>query len=175
MRFSITTVLFAASLASAYTIAKRQTTVPAVSTWFVHVTACAQTCNANTNPAPCTTDDNACECVNVNYITVFKQCIATSCTAPGDAQAAQAAIEAVCQAAGIDVNNPFPACMVTCNQNTVSSTCTDPSNGACYCNDTAWIQAVDTCYQSSCQGQDLTSAQTANAAGCRAFGVDISA
>ncbi|KIO24121.1 hypothetical protein M407DRAFT_26478 [Tulasnella calospora MUT 4182] len=174
MRFSITTVLFAASLASAYTIAKRQTTVPALSTWFVNVTACAQTCNSNTNPAPCAAADTACECVNTNYVQLLLQCVQTSCSAE-DAQAAQAVAVANCQAAGIDLNNPFPACMVTCNQNTVSSTCTDPSNGACYCNDTAWIQAVDTCYQSSCQGQDLTSAQTANAAGCRAFGVDISA
>ncbi|KAG9045797.1 hypothetical protein FS837_005626 [Tulasnella sp. UAMH 9824] len=167
---SFAVVFFAASLASAATILKRQTTST--------IPACAQTCYGNTSAAPCTADDTACQCVNVNFITALSQCVATSCSAE-DAQTAQAAALETCKAAGIDLTNPVPACAATC-ENTTSASCpapTDPNatpDGACYCKDTAFIQSVDSCLKSSCTGQDLTTAQTVGAALCRAYGVDIS-
>ncbi|KIO24109.1 hypothetical protein M407DRAFT_26467 [Tulasnella calospora MUT 4182] len=165
MRFSVT-VLFAASLASAYTIGKP------VSTWFDNVTACGQTCYANTSASPCNATDMACQCMNLNYITALATCVSSSCSVQ-DAQAAQAVAVATCQTAGINLTNPVPACAAPCDQ-IASSTCTDPNDGACPCKDTTYIQAVDTCFKSSCQVQDITTAETAGAALCRAYGVDIS-
>ncbi|KIO24124.1 hypothetical protein M407DRAFT_244568 [Tulasnella calospora MUT 4182] len=171
MRFSITAVLFAASLASAYTIANRQTTSD--------LPACGQTCYANTNPSPCAAEDVACQCLNVNFLTPLIQCVATNCSAE-DAQTAQAVAMATCKGAGIDLANPLPACAQPCDTNTTSASCPAPADPntvpdvACYCNDTTYIQTVDTCFKSSCQGQDLTTAETVGKALCRAYGVDIS-
>ncbi|KIO24116.1 hypothetical protein M407DRAFT_103825 [Tulasnella calospora MUT 4182] len=165
MRFSITTVLFAASLASAYTIANRQTTLP----------ACAQTCYANTSPAPCNATDVACQCVNENFGAELTKCVMSNCTQSDQLQAQQAVIE-TCKTAGVDISggDPFPACAQTCVQNTKSSTCADPNDDACFCKDTAWVQAVDTCFKSSCTDPDLQTAKDVGEAECRAYGVDIS-
>ncbi|KIO24110.1 hypothetical protein M407DRAFT_244565 [Tulasnella calospora MUT 4182] len=171
MRFSVTTVLFAASLASALTIGKRQTTLP----------ACAQTCYTNTSPSPCTADDVACQCLNINFLTPLIQCVATSCSAE-DAQTAEAAALATCKAAGVDLtsSSPLPACAQPCDANTTSATCPAPADPntvpdvACYCKDTTYIQTIDTCFKSSCQGADLTTAEAVGEALCRAYGVDIS-
>ncbi|KIO24126.1 hypothetical protein M407DRAFT_26482 [Tulasnella calospora MUT 4182] len=160
MRFSIA-VLFAASLASGYTILKRQTDLP----------ACAQTCYTNTDFSPCNATDIACRCVHPNYLTALQTCVSSSCSEQ-DAETAALVGVATCQAAGADITN-IPACVQTCDQNTQSSTCT-PDDLACHCKDTTYIQAIDSCVKASCTGQDLTTAKTGNAAACRAFGVDIS-
>ncbi|KIO24114.1 hypothetical protein M407DRAFT_26470 [Tulasnella calospora MUT 4182] len=172
MRFSITTVLFAASLASADTIAKRQTASD--------LPPCAQTCYANTSPAPCDTTDITCQCLNPNFLTSFTQCVVSSCSAE-DAQATQAVARAICKT-GVDLtsSNPLPACAQPCDANTTSATCPAPADAntvpdvACYCKDTTYIQTIDTCFKSSCTGQDLTTAETVGKALCKAYGVDIS-
>ncbi|KAG9045800.1 hypothetical protein FS837_005629 [Tulasnella sp. UAMH 9824] len=170
MYFSVV-VFYAASLASAYTILKLQTAIP----------ACAQTCYTSTSPAPCNTDDVACQCLNVNFLTPLIQCVGTSCSA-ADAQTAQAAALATCKEAGVDLTsaNPLPPCAAGCDQNTSSATCPKPADAntipdvACYCKDTTYVQTLDNCFKGSCTGQDLTNAENLGEALCRAYGVDIS-
>ncbi|KAG8950817.1 hypothetical protein FRC04_007049, partial [Tulasnella sp. 424] len=48
------------------------------------------------------------------------------------------------------------------------------SDDACLCKDATYINAANQCFQTSCTGQDLTTAQTVGSALCRAAGVDIS-
>ncbi|KAG9045798.1 hypothetical protein FS837_005627 [Tulasnella sp. UAMH 9824] len=168
MRSSIV-IFFAASLASAATIFKRQTTVP----------ACAQTCFDQSPSTPCQPTDTACLCLNPNFITALTQCVTSTCS-EADQQAAATAAPEICKAAGIDFTNPLPACAATCDTNTTSATCPAPADPnatpdvACYCKDTTYIQTIDSCFKSSCTGQDLTNAEAVGSALCRAYGVDIS-
>lgn len=168
MRYSVL-VFFAASLASAATIFKRQTTVP----------ACAQTCFDTSDPAPCQPTDTACLCLNPTFIEKLTTCVQGSCSA-ADQQAAATAAPEICKSAGIDFNNPLPPCAATCDQNTTSATCPAPADPnatpdvACYCKDTTYIQTIDSCFKQSCTGQDLTNAEAVGSALCRAYGVDIS-
>lgn len=170
MHFSAV-VFYAASLASAYTILKRQTAIP----------YCAQTCFTSTSTAPCNSTDVACQCLNVNFLKPLVHCVETSCTAD-DAQNAQAAALATCKEAGVDLtsSSPLPPCAAACDQNTSSATCpapTDPNTApdvACYCKDTSWIQTIDNCFKGSCTGQDLTNAENLGSALCRAYGVGTS-
>ncbi|KAG9045799.1 hypothetical protein FS837_005628 [Tulasnella sp. UAMH 9824] len=170
MHFSAV-VFYVASIASAYTILRRQTDLP----------PCAQTCYTNTSAAPCNATDIACQCLNENFVMPLAQCVTTSCSA-ADAQTAEAAALAQCKTVGVDLtaSSPFPACAAPCDQQTTSAACpapTDPNatpDVACYCKDTTYIQTMNTCFKSSCTGQDLTNAVAVGEAFCRAHGVDIS-
>ncbi|KAG9023342.1 hypothetical protein FS837_005853 [Tulasnella sp. UAMH 9824] len=162
MHFSAV-VFYAASLASAYTILKRQTTLP----------PCAQTCYTNTSAAPCNATDIPCQCLNVNFITGLTQCAVTGCSLE-DAKTAEEAALAQCKAAGVDLTNPVPACALLCGKDISATGCTSETDGACLCKNTAYIQSLDSCFKSSCTGTDLTTIETVGAALCRAYGVDVS-
>ncbi|KAG9035013.1 hypothetical protein FS837_002069, partial [Tulasnella sp. UAMH 9824] len=99
-------------------------------------------------------------------------CVAAGCSTD-DAQTASEAVFETCKAAGVDLTNPVPACAAACGNDISSTGCAD-SDAACLCQNTAFIESVDSCLKSSCTGQDLTTAETVGAAACRAFGVDIS-
>ncbi|KIO24125.1 hypothetical protein M407DRAFT_26481 [Tulasnella calospora MUT 4182] len=162
MRFSIA-VAFAASLASAYTVLKRQTDLP----------QCAQTCYTEANPSPCNTTDVACLCLNANFLKELASCTQKDCN-PQEVEAAQAWGQATCQAAGINFQQPVPACAQACDKNsTPSSTCA-AGDTACFCKDSAYVNSLVQCVRGTCTGQDLTTAEIVGAAVCRAVDVDIS-
>ncbi|KIO22162.1 hypothetical protein M407DRAFT_120291 [Tulasnella calospora MUT 4182] len=159
MRFAIV-VFFAASLASAYTIFKRQ-----------DAPACATTCFAQSDFSPCNSTDTACICLNQKFLTALATCTEASCSEQ-DLQAAEAAGTATCQAAGVNLQEPFPACAQPCVANANSSTCA-ADDDTCLCKDPNYIGPIVKCIHSSCSGQDLTTAETVGTALCRANGVDI--
>ncbi|KIO24129.1 hypothetical protein M407DRAFT_26484 [Tulasnella calospora MUT 4182] len=156
-------VFFVASLASAYTVLKRQDTIP----------ACATKCFESSDPTPCATTDNACLCLNVNFLTAVTTCAQKDCDEK-DLEAAGAGALAFCKAAGVDLTNPVPACAIPCLDTASPTSCPKEDDGACLCKDTEYIQTIDACFKSSCTGQDLTTAETVGSALCRAHGVDIS-
>lgn len=159
MRFSVV-VLFAASLASAFTIFRRQ-----------DAPACATTCLQGADPSPCNATDIPCLCLNSNFLTAVATCTESSCSEQ-ELQAAAAAGEAYCKAAGVDTTNPFPECAQPCVQSATSSTCT-ADDDVCLCKDPNYIGPIVKCIHSSCTGQDLETAQIVGTALCRANGVDI--
>ncbi|KAG8950816.1 hypothetical protein FRC04_007048, partial [Tulasnella sp. 424] len=100
-------------------------------------------------------------------------CTESSCSAQ-DLAAAEAAGEAYCKAAGVDLTNPLPACATPCfSQAPTTGSCAS-TDDACLCKDTSYVQSVSTCVHSACTGQDLTTAELVGSALCRANGVDIS-
>ncbi|KIO22163.1 hypothetical protein M407DRAFT_120293 [Tulasnella calospora MUT 4182] len=162
MRFSIA-VFWAASLASAYTILKRQTDVP----------QCAQTCYTQSNPSPCNTTDIPCLCVNPTFLNELTTCTQNTCSQQ-DLGAAQAWGLDTCKQAGVDLQNPVPACAKTCVENAPLGNCQDKTDVACLCKDPTYTQSVVSCAQSSCTDQDLKTATIVGEASCRAAGVDVS-
>ncbi|KAG9010901.1 hypothetical protein FRB90_007537 [Tulasnella sp. 427] len=165
MRFSVAATFLATSFAGALTILQRQTVVP-------DITACAQTCLTGTDGSPCNSTDTACLCVNMNYITALSTCIGKSCTAD-EAQTAQAAGIATCQAAGIDLTNPVPACALTCESQAPVGTCA-AKDGKCLCQNTEYLNSLKSCVSTACTGPDIETASVVGEALCRAYGVDVS-
>ncbi|KAG9030049.1 hypothetical protein FS837_003378 [Tulasnella sp. UAMH 9824] len=159
MRFSVV-IFFAASLASALTIFKRH-----------NAPACALECFQAADPSPCNVTDNACLCLNPNFMSAVDTCAESSCSKQ-DLQAAAAAGIAFCKAAGVDPTNPFPTCAQPCVNSATSSTCA-ADDDTCLCKDPNYIGPIVKCVHSSCTGQDLTTAETVGTALCRAAGVDI--
>ncbi|KIO24127.1 hypothetical protein M407DRAFT_26483 [Tulasnella calospora MUT 4182] len=163
MRFSVV-VFFAASVASAYTVLKRQDTIQAC------LTTCFET--SRSAPTPCAAFDTPCLCLNGNFLTAVTTCAQKDCDKK-DLEAAGAGALASCKAAGVDLTNPLPRCALQCLEIPSPTACPDEDDGTCSCKDTAFIQAIDTCFRSSCTGRDLTTAEAVYSAACRASGVYI--
>ncbi|KAG9045801.1 hypothetical protein FS837_005630 [Tulasnella sp. UAMH 9824] len=160
MRFSIV-IPFAVSLASAYTVLKRQADAP----------PCATTCFNQANPSPCNTTDIPCLCLNPNFLNDLTSCTKSTCSQQ-EIGAAEAFGAATCKQSGVDLQNPVPACAQGCVQNASLGNC-QANDAACLCRDPTYVQNVTSCVGSKCTGQDLMTATIVGQASCRAAGVNV--
>ncbi|KAG8944755.1 hypothetical protein FRC04_001570 [Tulasnella sp. 424] len=167
MRLSVI-VLFAASLVSALTAPKRNNDG--------QVPDCAVKCATDTDPSPCKSDDTACICLNVSYGKSIADCVQQNCSADDVAKATDFG-KAVCKDAGVDLDNPIPACAVECEQKAPTGSCgTDdsPETGKCLCENDDFIKFIVKCTVDSCSEEETKTAAFVGEALCRAYGVDIS-
>ncbi|KAG8917715.1 hypothetical protein FRC01_002267 [Tulasnella sp. 417] len=134
--------------------------------------ACANPCIAATDYWPCDHEDTACICLNSKFYEEIATCIDSACT-PEETNAAAETFYKYCKDAGVDVQNPVPACGAHCYENTPTGDC-PTDDDRCLCTYNPYIQGVDQCFKASCEGQDLETAEFVGKAWCRAAGVDIS-
>ncbi|KIO22165.1 glycoside hydrolase family 79 protein [Tulasnella calospora MUT 4182] len=94
-------LLFAAPFVSAFTALRRQATIP-------NAPACVSPCLQQADPKPCEASDTACLCVNAVWFTTVADCVYRSCTLE-EADAAVAASDAWCKAAGVEPGVFYPS------------------------------------------------------------------
>ncbi|TFK52837.1 hypothetical protein OE88DRAFT_1307759 [Heliocybe sulcata] len=68
----------------------------------------------------------------------------------------------------------LPSCATSCLLNANTGSCSQ-NDDVCLCNSQAFISSTTTCIEQSCQGNDLTNAESAAQQLCAAVGVTLSA